>query len=214
VRSAHVGPVRLRPGELAGQTICPAHWKGGDVMESPVVGTVGTLTRDHIRAMREATSVGFHSHHPQAGGGAITLTRVVKSRGMWLGDSSQQSCSVAVSSYVRGKHGDGMAATMDNSRCVAVIASAQYTDVWRTVVELVKPGDVISLSWGADIESNGYVRRSTVTERCPESNDSGMGQRLHADSLTICVKRGNKNLHFLMDVCICPDNTARMVRRA
>ncbi len=75
-----------------------------------------------------------------------------------------------------------------------------HDEVWQTFLSLLRPSDRVSLYWKAS-NSNGYTK------------DAG----LYRDELYIIVDRhrGAKGvtLRFFLSVSICPDNTARMIRK-
>lgn len=76
------------------------------------------------------------------------------------------------------------------------IQSAQFTPAWCTVVGLLRTGDALTLEWAADC-GNQYV--------------SGAG--LHHDELRLIVERGKNRLTFHLDISVCADNSARMIKR-
>jgi hypothetical protein len=66
----------------------------------------------------------------------------------------------------------------------------------KTVVGLLKEGDILTIQWGADAGSNQY---------CKE-------KYLHSDQLHLVVSRGNKKMMFFLRQSVCENNSARMVR--
>jgi hypothetical protein len=83
-----------------------------------------------------------------------------------------------------------------------------YDNVWRTVAGLLKAGDALSVRFVADGRASGYLQNAEVVR------GHGAGSALYADALYLDVQRGARKLTFLLQVSVCPDNTARMVRRA
>lgn len=70
----------------------------------------------------------------------------------------------------------------------------------RTVAELLKPGDKLTLHWKRDAG-----RTQALDENAPA---------FHVDRLLIYVERASgKRLTFLLASTLCEDNTARMIRR-
>lgn len=78
-----------------------------------------------------------------------------------------------------------------------MIHVARLDDVWRTIVALLRAGDVLTLQWRAS-NNNQYLR------------DAG----LHRDELRLAIRRGQRHWTFLVDLGTSPDNTARMIRGA
>lgn len=87
----------------------------------------------------------------------------------------------------------------DYRYCSEAILTPSEDEVWQTAVGFIKPGDVLSLNWTASC--NGWTE------------DHG----LHIDHLRLRIKRQNgdkiKRYAFLLRTQVCPDNTARMIRR-
>jgi hypothetical protein len=79
---------------------------------------------------------------------------------------------------------------------VSVLGSANYTRTWTTIANLLKPGDVLSLHFNGDRYANKYSR------------DAGV----HIDGLNLDVQRGKTEMSFVIDVSVCPANSARMVK--
>ena len=86
----------------------------------------------------------------------------------------------------------------EGSQAFAWFPSAQYSDRWWTISSLLRVGDTLSLAFEADGYSNGITREAGV----------------HADTLTLRIRRqgAQRDLVLLVDVSVCYDNSARMVR--
>ena len=67
------------------------------------------------------------------------------------------------------------------------------------IAEFLKAGDVVTLAWLRDGK-----RSPAVAEGIPG---------WHCDMLELRVSRKSKQYKFLVDVSICQDNTARMIKR-
>jgi len=77
------------------------------------------------------------------------------------------------------------------------IPSAQVSRHWKTIVSLIKPGDVLGIEFDQDAFRNGYCEKAD----------------LHHDICNLIVYRKNKELVFLVDTSVCPDNQARMIQK-
>lgn len=75
---------------------------------------------------------------------------------------------------------------------------AQYVAEWLTIAAIIKAGDALTLHW----------KRDTFRTEGLESVN------YHGDSLTLEVQRKDKRLSFHVESSVCPDNSARMIRRA
>lgn len=162
------------------------------------------LTADDVKAMRTADSVSFHFTRSE--GSTIRATKRVKKPGPF--DDRERHHEVQTGTSFNGFHESGLRVATDNAICFEMIMSAEYCEVWQTVVAFLKPGDVLRLNWYADAMTSGYVKESVTTV------EGSRGCNLHADALYLRVQRGEKRFAFLLDVSVCPSNTARMIRRA
>lgn len=160
-----------------------------------------TLSALDIKALRQADRVSFH--HFQ-GNGSIICTRLIRNYGPY--DDRERRYEFNVQSSFSGKMNDEL---IDPASvcCFEMIHTCHCSEEWQTVLHFLRAGDEITLHWSADGSANEYVRNSYIRD------GHGAGEKLHADMLTLKVKRGDKRLAFLLDVCFCPDNTARMIRK-
>jgi hypothetical protein len=90
-------------------------------------------------------------------------------------------------------------------------ASAQYSVRLRSLWKRMRAGDRVVLGFRPDYLTNDYAKYATT------ATDAGTYTGLHADALFVYVYRGGeisgpKCDESLIDVGICPDNSARMVR--
>lgn len=74
----------------------------------------------------------------------------------------------------------------------------------QTLVAFLREGDVVRLDFYVD-NNNDYVDSAYV-----KTKDAGEG-KLHVDTLTVIITRGNKKYAFLIAVGTCLDNSARLV---
>ncbi len=171
------------------------------------------LTRDDVTALRGADEVMFH-YGPQTGSIVRAGLRGERSSGKpRVYSAAQQLRYPNTDTYSDDRHRDiPCGASMfghghdtepgwraeDHPRAVAfeMFQNAAYNAAWRTIVELIKPGDALTLQWAADNNSD-TVRKAG----------------LHVDELRLLVRRGDRTLTFHLQRSITPDNSARMIRR-
>lgn len=166
-----------------------------------------TLTADDVKALRAADSVTFFYKPNADRAGEIVCRKTVRNADPF--GERERRWTVTTGSEFRGKHAGGAPIGPDTATCCESVTSAQYDEVWQTVAAMLKAGDELSLRWGADGFRNGYLESAVIRpgEHCA-------GESLHVDSLEIVIRRNGKTLVFLLDVSVCPNNTARMVRYA
>lgn len=89
------------------------------------------------------------------------------------------------------------------AHCSVMISSSTastHDRYWRTIAQLIKPGNSILLAWGRDYDSNHNTKVAG----------------LHLDRLTLFVKQGEGDsdiLTFVVPTSVCKDDTARTIRR-
>ncbi len=166
------------------------------------------LSAQDVKALRQADSVSFHKRAHGKPTDCIQCSKRVKNPGPY--DETEKTYYVAVRGVIAG---GGVPYGAEGYNCFEMIHVAQFCEVWRTIAQSLKAGDVLTLRWSADNFRNGYVEGARITEK-----DEYRGMELHADALYLEVTRGEgrkrRKLVFLLDVSVCVDNTARMVRRA
>lgn len=181
-------------------------------MSTETTTVLGTISANDVKALRTADTVSFHHYQD---GGEIRASKWNRSRGPF--DDCEKKYSIAVLSSFAGKFTTtaddddetGERVTADNSACFAMEHCASYSEEWQTVAHFLRAGDVLTLHWCADGIANGYFKGATVRQ----SAEVGAGMLLYADTLRLKVKRGEKRFSFFLDVSICPNNSARMIRR-
>lgn len=165
-------------------------------MSATIETAPARLTKTDLQAFKQADRVAFHWRDGQ---GSIVCAKRVKNAGPWNDQESRHTISVSDTMFFGCPHGK------PNS-CFALEHNA-CGETFQTIAGFLREGDELVLLWFADGERNDYLRRS----RCDQSpNNSGM--ELHADSLTLRIKRKDKRYAFRIAVSICPDNSARMIR--
>lgn len=167
------------------------------------------LTSQDVLALRKADSVSFHHHdgrtymraglrtfgteqriYTAAEQSVFPLTDVVDDR------AREIDCDGIVDTYetdsVRRRLGAGVSA-------FAMKHAARHSAVWTTITGLLRGGDSLRLVFTGNQFSNEYSRKAD----------------LHVDGLMVVVTtKSGKKMTFLLDVSVCADNTARMVRFA
>jgi len=86
---------------------------------------------------------------------------------------------------------------LPGATATSVIHAARLDDDWCTLAAWLRVGDVLTLHWRADNNTQNLA-------------DAG----LHRDELRIGVRRGKRRFTFLLDVAVGPDNAARMISRS
>lgn len=161
-------------------------------METSTRGAPGIEAAD-LRALRNADRVGFYFSN-----GAHTIN-AVRDREK-TGDGFEQTVVISCDGQVRDYGQTAFGAT-DNeyTHCSELILTPSQDECWQTAVGFIKAGDVLSLEWIAS--SNGYTRE----------------HGLCFDTLRMGIRRQNgektKHYAFILRTQVCPDNTARMIRR-
>ncbi len=187
-------------------------------MSESTTMTAGLSAQD-VKALRQADTVCFYYDNTR---GVVVSQAVgckrVKNAGPY--EERERRHEVNVRGVVSGT---GVSYGAEGYRCFQMIHCAQSSETWRTVVSCLKAGDVLTLRWSADGYRNGYVERARVAEARRDGDPAGLGEALHADALYLEVERRSpetarkasrpRKLVFLLDVSVCVDNSARMVRR-
>jgi hypothetical protein len=173
---------------------------------------VGVLTRDDLTALRLADAVTFHHSNITEGGPRISLhleTRMSdepriftasQQRVFPTADGRNRIRDIRLESSAYGYASDGASgwrsADAPHLACFYMIHSAQFSACWPTIPRLLKVGDRLGLHWVADNNTE------TLT-----------GAGLHNDELRLYVHRAGNRLVFPIATSVCPDNSARMIRR-
>jgi len=78
-----------------------------------------------------------------------------------------------------------------------MILNAQSHEVWQTVCQLLRRGDLLELVFAADAGTNSNL----------------MNRDLHGDHLHLVVRRGQRKMVFLLAERVCPNDTTRMMQK-
>ncbi len=160
------------------------------------IAEVTPLDRLTLKALRTAKMVSFN-HTPTAASIRVTgpptdnLSSVTRLEG--------PVTEISVDSLVRSCKGDNNAELMKVAYCHELmwVDCGETGMQWRTITTFLKPGDVLSLHWGRDYNTNLNMER----------------HELHGDRLALHVKRGDKKFGFILNSQCSPNNTARMIKR-
>ena len=110
--------------------------------------------------------------------------------------NNERARVLTVSGSVTWYENDSRHAGTVTSTAFEVFHAPRYSEILTTVLSLLKPGDVLHVSFVGDAHSNGYSKKAG----------------LHADALRLVVERGGKRLTFHLATSVCAPNTARMVK--
>jgi len=145
-----------------------------------------------LRALRTADAVSF-----RFADGAYTIT--ARRDREKTQDGFDQTIVIPCSGRVID-YGDKNWGKTDNEyrHCHECILTPAFDEVWQTSLGFIKPGDMLALHWV--VSQNGHTQ------------DHG----LYADTLKLVIDRpgkASKRYTFIIRTQVCPDNTARMIRR-
>lgn len=148
-----------------------------------------TLTADDLKALRMAdASVCFFTDGTEES--YIRCSKKVK------GDPYRQEMDYQIQADGFINYYGSGSGTMKGRKAFGMVSCPKYDAVWQTVCAMLRVGDELTLKW-TQSNNNQYV------------DDAN----LHVDDLRLCVKRGDKMYEFFIEYSICPDNSARMIKR-
>ena len=158
--------------------------------------TGAILTSDDVKALRQCDQASFSHTGKTNGEGRIRCIKKLEKDGPF-GDTEREYLIVCEST-VRYYTGESLnTASFDTEfKCHELLYN--YTSSvteFGTMASLVKIGDELKLHWIGSC--NGYTRSAG----------------LHMDTLHVHLKRGKQSFSFMLSTSICPDNSARMIRR-
>jgi hypothetical protein len=168
-----------------------------------------SLTVADVQALRRAEQVTCHHHHGASAfvlsldGGHDDAPRVFTAREQRLfpdpgrSDPHARSRRIRCAASVSGYDQHDRWWFLDDLTHGACCAPVQpQRDTWRTIVDLIRPGDQLRLVWLAG-NNNQYLHNA----------------ELFLDEVRLAVTRGNRTLVFDIAHTVTPDNSARMIRR-
>lgn len=169
------------------------------------------LSRDHIKFIRSADTISFHWNteaFPYGSNIESDYSGFKYSGIMRVTNKFKAELSLDVAMRFR-MYGPNSHQTPN--KCFAWIGSAQFTESWKTIASLLKPGDVLVCEWVAD--SNGYTRVASFTGNA----EIEAFQSLHTDYMRFIIVRNateKRKTELTFELChsICPDNSARMIQ--
>lgn len=144
------------------------------------------LNATQLKSLRNANSVSFHHHDGNE------HSEIVVHYGE---DDCCETKITTATALVDYKNSVGYSvADMVKFWGFDMVHACKYCDEWKTIPQLLKVGDILTLKWVA----NSW-----------HDNDTGfVGDRLYLE-----VVRGKKRFTFLVGDFHGPDNTARIVKR-
>lgn len=155
------------------------------------------LTTDDVKALRKADKIVFGYVSGQS---TILASKERKTDG--FDDPLRRIIYVdtSITDYERERRNEGSHVPLSERQytCFESFSSAQYTEVWQTLAQILRAGDMVALHW---IAANNTM---TLDE-----------DRLAHDELQLVVKREpNIKWTFNVEDRITPTHsTARMIRR-
>lgn len=161
------------------------------------------VSKQDIRAMKQADRVCFDHRHADGGVGQIRCIKVIRNPGPFDDRDKTYTipCESRVVAYSLGD--DGLEHVSDRVTCFEMFHStgADYYP-WTAVCALVREGDTLRLKWVAD-SCNGYMKEANKTS----------AQVIHHDTLTLQIVRDGSVIYSLpLASGHCPNNSARMIR--
>lgn len=163
---------------------------------------MATLSKDFLSVLRKADVVSFHYERSQdapdwSGAGRTEIVATIRGKGDLVDPEVKAvlSCESTVLRVYTSDGGEDARGSYTNG--FYMVGSAQYRPEWVTIVSLLRAGDDITFDWAARMLNNQYMDRA----------------KLFGDSLTMRVVRGKRTMVFSVGESICPDNSARMLRR-
>jgi hypothetical protein len=157
---------------------------------------LGTLTKTDIVALRQCDRAIFKTDRNSTQG-LIRCVKKTKTKGPFDDGEREHTIDCEARGTVYGQDGlaDCKSLRDTGRRAFALLHNYKHdAHTFGTFAALVRPGDAIRLKWCGS-GSNQYEKNAG----------------LHHDSLTVEVKRGKHRFAFLLDSCVCPDNSARMI---
>jgi hypothetical protein len=170
---------------------------------------VAALTADDLAALRRTDELSFHLYkgryfirlYLRSFGEQRIYTaseqRLFPNTDTGLGRTREIDVSGNTSGYVDHDDDGGQRWWGHDTTSAFYSLNGQYNDMWNTIKGLLKAEDELTLLFSGGAYNNGYTRPAG----------------LHADRLSLAVKRGNRKMTFIVGVSVTADNTARMVKR-
>jgi hypothetical protein len=151
------------------------------------------LSKMDVTAMRQCNTVSFH--RLSSGDAVVRCNKRIERKSPFDDDERQHEIPAASSMRLYGPdHGEP-----SQYRGFSMLHSCLVDECWHSVCAFIKPGDALNLHFIGD--SNTYCTKSG----------------LHIDKFQLEILRPLKNgafnrYGFVLDVSVCPDNSARMVQ--
>ena len=170
--------------------------------DSPTVAT--GLDAIQLAALRKADKVCFfHRPKPDASGETSYIDCGKKNKRSPIDPFAPDETHVIIPvdcrlrEYTRGD--DKIPFDSDAWNAFEWIGFAQSHEEWLTIVSLLRVGDKLTLHW---------QRGAWTTESMKNASPAFYG-----DSVSLIVERAKATLQFHIDMSVCENNSARMIRR-
>jgi hypothetical protein len=165
------------------------------------------LDRVQVSALRKCDRVVFRHYNGQSTIEAIKEANKTAANPFSEEQRIDVPCHTRWTDYTRG-HGYG---SPESFQGFDMIHSAKYHDTWRTIANLIQPGDLLTLHW---IRAPWQETETIRTDAGPKYDPKPGG--FVKDQINLVVTRGkdhDKTLTFHLEHTICPeDSTARAIR--
>ncbi len=160
---------------------------------------IGTLTAMDMKALKQCDRVNIY--HNVEGTGEIVCVGKTRNPGPF--DEHERRYKIDCRTSLSMHHDDSYPRPEGKVNWTASTTAYTFSDEWRTIVSLLRVGDVLSLEWRGN-GGNGYVMHSEY---------KGQGRLFH-DEVRLIVRRGEKTrMVFHINDGVCTENSARMIRR-
>lgn len=169
------------------------------------------LSKSDIAALKQGDSICLH--HRKGNVGQVRAIKRKKDGTLWTsnGDNEREiGCSSSIRSWSEREQ------LLDGKHCTAYhyINYAQYDEIWRTVVSLLRVGDELHIEWISS--SNSYLKWARIDGSAGDGSDSARdyaGLKLYHDRVYLRVRRGGESkYYFMLSDSICPNNSARTIQ--
>jgi len=168
--------------------------------------TTGLSTAD-IKALRTADEV--HARHSKGQSQLEAILRKREKNSVFENDGELRRVILTQTHMIHYRS----ALSEDHSQqpyCFAFSIGGKYDEQWKTIVSLLRAGDELELEWVSS-NSNGYMKAAHGVYGESRYEFDGLLQ----DILRLRVyRKGTRKYLFHVHNCVCPDNSARMIRQS
>ena len=149
------------------------------------------IEKHEVKALRNADAICLDFNREKSASGIRAIKRAEDS------DSGfEQTVEIPAGFDITAYNGMGQREALKVNYGFEMISSAKYDPQWRTIMDLLRAGDRLTILWTAD-------NNSQLVEKAG----------LHMDSVSIRIERPNgKRLEFHIHTQVSEANSARMLR--